>query len=172
MLEVLNHTFTTAPLWTNAAANVGMVGVPMCAMFDYAMGTPSGFAAFLDPEVNAHLKKILNEWGKFLKSPESAEVLGGHAHGQGWFGDVGRKDLMEVANASYQTNNSFAHYNDSDPLASPDDDNVIANACESKTFAVARNVKLRDHFWVGTPAAKFRMLQKLTMSRSKGSLTA
>lgn len=29
MLEILNHTFTTAPHWTDAAANVGMVGVPM-----------------------------------------------------------------------------------------------------------------------------------------------
>lgn len=26
MLEVLNHTFTTAPHWTDSAANVGMVG--------------------------------------------------------------------------------------------------------------------------------------------------
>jgi phosphatidylserine decarboxylase len=34
------------------------------------------------------------------------------------------------------------------PVASPDDDNVIANACESKTFKVARDVKARDHFWL------------------------
>lgn len=27
----------------------------------------SGNAAFLDPEVNAMIKKVLNEWGKFLK---------------------------------------------------------------------------------------------------------
>jgi phosphatidylserine decarboxylase len=44
-----------------------MVGVPMAAIFDYAMGTPSGHAAFLDPDVNRMLKKILNEWGKYLK---------------------------------------------------------------------------------------------------------
>jgi phosphatidylserine decarboxylase len=30
------------------------------------MSTPSGHAAFLDPEVNAMIKKVLNEWGKFL----------------------------------------------------------------------------------------------------------
>lgn len=96
MLEILNHTFTTAPHWTDAAANVGMVGVPMCAIFDYPMGTASGFAAFLDPEVNAHLKKILNTWGEFLKSPKSAEVLG--EHNQGWFSQHGKKDMMEVAN--------------------------------------------------------------------------
>lgn len=67
MLQVLNHIFTRAPEWTDAAEAVGMVGVPMCAVFDYAMGTPSGHAAFLDPDVNRMLKKVLNEWGKFLK---------------------------------------------------------------------------------------------------------
>lgn len=40
MLAVLNHTFSRAPEWTDAAQSVGMVGVPMCAVFDYAMGTP------------------------------------------------------------------------------------------------------------------------------------
>lgn len=34
------------------------------------------------------------------------------------------------------------------PVASPDDDNVIANACESKVFNVQYNVKLRDKFWI------------------------
>lgn len=96
MLEVLNHTFNTAPHWTDAAANAGMVGVPMCAIFDYPMGTASGFAAFLDPEVNKHLKAILNTWGKFLMSPASAEVLG--EGNVGWFGQHGKKDMMEVAN--------------------------------------------------------------------------
>jgi len=40
MLNVLNHTFEGAPEWTDAAQAVGMVGVPMCAVFDYAMATP------------------------------------------------------------------------------------------------------------------------------------
>ena len=171
MLEILNHTFTTAPHWTDKAANVGMVGVPMCAIFDYPMGTASGYAAFLDPEVNAQLKKILNEWGKFLCTPESAEVLG--EGNQGWFGQTGQKDMMEVANAPYKTQHNFTDFfvcpdpkakhhgykswddfftrkfkEDVRPLASPDDDNVIANACESKTFAMQRNVKLRAHFWI------------------------
>ena len=67
MLDILNHVFGRAPEWTDAAASVGMVGVPMCAIFDYAMGTPSGHAAFLDPDVNRMLKKVLNKWGEYLK---------------------------------------------------------------------------------------------------------
>ncbi len=67
MLAVLNHTFNHAPEWTEAAESVGMVGVPLCGIFDYAMGTSSGHAAFLDPGVNRMLKKVLNEWGKYLQ---------------------------------------------------------------------------------------------------------
>lgn len=31
------------------------------------LGESSGHAAFLDPDVNRMLKKVLNEWGKFLQ---------------------------------------------------------------------------------------------------------
>lgn len=45
------------------------------------------------------------------------------------------------------------------PVASPDDDNVIANACESKVFNVARGAQLRDKFWVkGQPYSIADML--------------
>lgn len=40
MLHVLNHVLTRAPEWTDAAAGAGVVGVPMCAIFDFPMGTP------------------------------------------------------------------------------------------------------------------------------------
>lgn len=170
MLEVLNHVFGSAPVWTDAAQQVGMVGVPMCAILDYPMSTPSGHAAFLDPAVNQHFKKILNEWGKFLLQPESAGVL--HANKTGWLGEHGKTDMMSVANAPLKTQHTFEdffhcdssqkHYGykswddfftrkfkeDVRPIASPDDDNVIANACESKTFALEHNTKLRDKFWV------------------------
>jgi phosphatidylserine decarboxylase len=181
MLQVLNHVFGRAPEWTDAAASVGMVGVPMAAIFDYAMGTPSGHAAFLDPDVNRMLKKILNEWGKYLKSPESAEVL--RDHQAGWFGEVGYKDLMQVANGPngtsfkfeemYKCEPSQKHFGfkswddfftrkvqeSARPVAAPDDDNIIANPCESKVFNVTRNAKLRDKFWVkGQPYSVIDML--------------
>ncbi|KAF2212153.1 hypothetical protein CERZMDRAFT_41164 [Cercospora zeae-maydis SCOH1-5] len=181
LLEILNHVFGQAPTWIDAAANVGMVGVPMCAILDYPMGTPSGHAAFLDPDVNKMLKKVLNEWGKLLTTPKSAEVL--NTGKQGWFGEVGQKDIMDVANAPYQTSHKFEdffvcdpkakHYGykswddfftrqfreEVRPVASPEDDNVVANACESKVFNVARNAKLRDHFWIkGQPYSVRDML--------------
>ncbi|KAK1829351.1 Phophatidylserine decarboxylase-domain-containing protein [Podospora conica] len=161
MLQVLNHVFSRAPEWTDAAAHVGMVGVPLNAVFDYVMGTPSGHAAFLDPEVNRALKRVLNAWGEFLKvwqTPESASVLGDHT--TGWFGPVGLSDLMEVANAPLKTSYKFEemyqcdpkakHYGfkswddfftrrfqpDARPVASPSDPLVITSACESQPYNI------------------------------------
>ncbi|CAD0099581.1 unnamed protein product [Aureobasidium mustum] len=181
MLEVLNHVFGSAPVWTDSAQAVGMVGVPMCAILDYPMSTPSGHAAFLDPDVNKMIKKVLNEWGKFLQSPESAGVL--HEGKTGWFGETGTSDMMSVANAPYKTNHKFEdffvcdtskkhygytswdnfftrHFKDEvRPVDSPDDDNVINNACESKVFQVQERAKLRDKFWIkGQPYSVTDML--------------
>ncbi|KAI5468024.1 Phophatidylserine decarboxylase-domain-containing protein [Mariannaea sp. PMI_226] len=181
MLRMLNHILGRAPEWTDAAESVGMVGVPMCAIFDYAMGTPSGHAAFLDPDVNRVIKKMLNEWGKYLQSPASAEVLGDHE--LGWFGKTAVGDLMAVANAPLQTSMSFEQMYVCDPsaknygykswddfftrklqesarpIASPDDDSVVANACESTTFNIEYGVKLRDKFFnKGQPYSLLDML--------------
>ncbi|RYO83833.1 hypothetical protein DL763_007712 [Monosporascus cannonballus] len=181
MLDMLNHVFTKAPEWHDAAAGVGMVGVPMVSIFDYVMATPSGHAAFLDPDVNKMLKKVLNEWGTFLQSPESARVL--EHHNQGWFSEHARKDLMQVANGPLKTSHNFEemyicdpkakHYgykswddfftrelrDGARPVASPEDDNVVANACESKPYNVARSAKLRDKFWIkGQPYSVLDML--------------
>lgn len=181
MLQVINHIVSRAPEWTDAAESAGVVGVPFCAILDYPMGTPSGYAAFLDPDVNKALKKVLNEWGKFLETPKSAEVLGNHK--LGWFGETGLNDVMQVANAPLKSSMKFeemfvcepsAKYygykswddfftrqvrDEARPVASPDDDNVIANACESKVFNVQRNAQLRDRFFAkGQPYSVLDML--------------
>jgi phosphatidylserine decarboxylase len=181
MLQVLNHIVSRAPEWTDAAESAGVVGVPFCAILDYPMGTPSGYAAFLDPDVNKALKKVLNEWGKFLETPKSAEALGDHK--QGWFGETGLNDVMQVANAPLKSSMKFEQmfvcepsakyygykswddfftrqvHDDARPVASPDDDNVIANACESKVFNVQRNAQLRDRFFAkGQPYSVLDML--------------
>lgn len=160
-----------------------LIGLNMnrCAVFDYAMSTASGYAAFLDPAVNAQLKQILNYWGKYLLSPESANVLNSSNHG--WFGPTAQRDIMTVANAPYKTDHRFEDFFVCDtqklyhgydcwdsfftrrvkdevrPVSDPDNDNIIVNACESKTYVVAYNVKLRDHFWIkGQPYSVRDML--------------
>ncbi|GAO17220.1 hypothetical protein UVI_02057420 [Ustilaginoidea virens] len=181
MLQVLNHIVTRAPEWTEAAESVGVVGVPFCAIFDYPMATPSGHAAFLDPDVNRALKKVLNEWGEYLKTPESAAALGDHS--VGWFGKTGLSDMMEVANAPYKSSMKFEEMfvcdptakhmgfkswddfftrrvrDSARPVACPDDDDVIANACESQVYNVEHGVRLRDRFFAkGQPYSLLDML--------------
>lgn len=182
MLQLLNHLMTTAPHWTDEAEHVGMVGLPINAVLDWPMGTPSGYAAFLDPTVNAMLKKVLDAWGKFLSSPESAEqVL--HERSRGWFHSSGKNHLEKAANEAagqslqfdkiFQCDSSkphlgFAswdafftrHFRDGvRPVASPEDDGVIANACESKPFNTAYDIQLRDKFWIkGQPYSALDML--------------
>ncbi|KAI1174400.1 Phophatidylserine decarboxylase-domain-containing protein [Nemania sp. FL0916] len=153
MLAVLNRIFTQAPQWNETAFGVGMVGVPMVSIFDYVMATPSGHAAFLDPD-----------------SPKSAEVL--TTDGTGWFSQHSQADLMEVANTPLGTTYRFEdmyvcdprakHYGytswddfftrplhpSARPTASPADNNIIANACESTPYALARQVSLRSKFWI------------------------
>ena len=180
MLSVLNHLLTTAPSWNDKSHRVGLVGLPINAMLDWPMGTSSGFAAFLDPEVNAMLKKVLNAWGEFLCSPTSAEVLGNDSHG--WFGETGKTDLTATANIGktsytfedmYVCEPSAKYYGFKSwdafftrafkegirPVAAADDPNIITNVCESKPYNIAHGVKARDHFWLkGQPYSLIDML--------------
>ncbi len=79
------------------------------------MATPSGMAVFFDPKVNAMLKKVLNVWGEFLQSPESAYVLDDNAK-IGWLGKHGVKHLVTVANLGV-SNHSFDELFICDPTA-------------------------------------------------------
>lgn len=114
-------------------------------------------------------KKILNVWGEYLKSPESARVL--DTGPNGWFSDVGKQDLTTVANvdetsysfeemfvcdpsAKYHGFTSWDHFftrvfrEGIRPVAFPHRHEVIANARESSPYNVAYNVRARDKFWI------------------------
>ncbi|KAJ9093239.1 hypothetical protein QFC19_008445 [Naganishia cerealis] len=169
LLAVLNHILTTAPAWTDAGHSVGLVGVPINAILDWPMGTRAGFAVFQDPQVNAMVKKVLDTWGEYLSSPESRSVL--EDDKVGWFSEHGLKSLEEVANvgvtnykfdelfqcdpkAKYHGYKSWDDYftrlfkDGVRPIAEPDNDNVVINACESMTYKVAHNIHRRDKFWI------------------------
>jgi phosphatidylserine decarboxylase len=172
LLRVLNHVLTTAPSWTDKSHRVGLVGLPINAILDWPMGTPSGYAAFLDPEINAMIKKVLNAWGEFLRSPASAEVLNDSSHG--WFGPTGCRDLTAVAKVGptiastldfqgmFQCDPSAPHHGFTSwddfftrqfregmrPVADPEDDRVIVSACEAQPYRIADRVAARDSFWM------------------------
>lgn len=156
MLRLINSIMTTAPEYNQS----GLVGFPINAILDWPMGTPGGFAAFLNDKVNAQFKKILDEWGRFLKSPDSCYVLSDAPH-KGWFGRDAQKAMPDLAK-EYQCDPGKPYYGFTSwddfftrrfrdgqrPVASPDNNAVIANACESAPYKIAQNVKRHDRFWI------------------------
>lgn len=171
LMQVLNHLLTTAPTYNDRKNRMTFVGLPINTVLVWPMGTPSGNAAFLDPEVNRMLHKMLNVWGAYLQSPESAYVLGNSSNTD-WFGPYGLHDLTMVGNNYGETNYTFDEmfYSEPEkenrgytswdnfftrhfrpgirPVAGPDNDSVIVNSCESLPFRIQHNVQARDRFWV------------------------
>ncbi|MCF7837927.1 MAG: phosphatidylserine decarboxylase family protein [Candidatus Marinimicrobia bacterium] len=156
MLRVLNQILTQAPAFNQT----GLVGFPINAILDWPMGTPAGATAFLDPRVNRQLKKILNHWAAFLSSPESCAVLTDDPD-TGWFSATAQ-EAMPTFVADFVCDPALPHYGFTSwddfftrtfregrrPVANADDDAIVANACESAPYRVARNVQLRDTFWI------------------------
>ncbi len=156
MLRLFNVIMTHAPEFDES----GLVGFPFNAILDWSMATTGGWAAFLADKVNAYLRVMLNEWAIFLSSPESTSVLNDDPK-SGWFGADAKKAmptfvddfLCDPAKPYY----GFTSWDDfftrrfrpgARPVAEPDNDAVIVNACESAPYRIAENVRMKDKFWL------------------------
>ena len=166
-LQVLNRLLTTAPTWVEAPNRVGVVGMPLTAILDWPLNASSGLSLFKIPAVAQILKKVLDAWGEFLKSPQSATVLDNSP--TGWFGATGLKALTDAANVGgtnyafdqvYQCDSSKKHYGFRSwddfftrsfregmrPVAEPDNGNVIVSPCEAKPYKITHGVDNNDKF--------------------------
>jgi len=156
MIRLINHILGTAPVFNLT----GFVGFPINAIIDWPMGTPAGVAAFLDPRINAQFKKILNEWGAFLMSPESRYVLSRHPK-HGWFGRNARKQMPGfVQDFVCDPSVPFHGFGSWDafftrefrpgrrPVSAPSNDSVVVSACESAPYRIEKDVKRVDRFWI------------------------
>jgi phosphatidylserine decarboxylase len=156
MLQLFNAIMTQAPDFNKT----GLVGFPINAILDWPMGTPGGFTAFLDSRINHQFREMLGEWARFLGSQDSVYVLNTDPR-KGWFGE----DAMEAMpdfDQNFQCDpaapyHGFTSWDDFftrefrpgvRPVAYPDDDRVIGNACESAPYRIAHHVKARDRFWI------------------------
>ena len=167
MLALISAILTTAPEFNKT----GLVGFPINAILDWPMGTEGGFAAFLNDKVNAQLKKILAAWAVFLTSPASAYVLSDDPE-SGWFGRDAMAAMPGFAD-TFQCEPGQPHYgfttwddfftrqfrDGQRPIAAPEDNGVIVNACESAPYKLATDVKFADQFWIkGQPYSLRHML--------------
>ncbi|RWU04240.1 phosphatidylserine decarboxylase [Pseudodesulfovibrio sp. S3] len=167
MLQEMNRIIVQAPEFNQT----GLVGFPLNAILNWPMATHAGATAFLNPKVNRQLKKILAQWAVFLDSPDSRSVLSTDP-AKGWFGRDAQKamptfvdDFICNPKAPYYGFTSWDNFftrqfrEGRRPVASPKNDAVIANACESAPFNLATNVQLRDTFWIkGQPYSLYHML--------------
>ncbi|MCG8410586.1 MAG: phosphatidylserine decarboxylase family protein [Bacteroidales bacterium] len=153
LLIVLNYILTTAPEFNDT----GLVGFPINAILDWPMGTIGGFAAFINPKVNAQLKRILNEWAKFLKSKESRYILNKSPRGwmnpkalEKWQPDLYVCNPDEEYGGFHSWDDFFTRQfkKGARPVADPGNQNIIVNACESAPYNIERNVKAESNFWV------------------------
>ena len=156
MLQLLNTILTHAPEFDHS----GLVGCPINSVLDWAMGTPAGMAAFLDERINARLRDVLNAWGRFLRSHDSAYVLSEHPR-KGWFGADARKampsfeqDFICSPREPHWGFSSWDHFftrelrPEARPVDAPTDASVLVNPCESAPYRIAREVNFRDTFWI------------------------
>jgi phosphatidylserine decarboxylase len=172
MLSVFNILMTRGPCWTyTTEGQQSLVGFPFNAVLAYPMSTVAGISTFSRPDVNQHIRKILNSWAQFLASPDSISVLA--ADSQGWFCNEALDAMAYVVTEATQTKpTSFAGayicdptavaygYKSWDdfftrrwrvgirPTACPDDATVICNACESSPYRISHNVRLHDEFYL------------------------
>ena len=155
-LRMINRVLTTPPEFNQT----GITGLPINAIFDWSMATPGGHAFFLHPTVNRHLKRILNQWGRFLTSSASLPALSEDPR-TGWFGADALANMPnfneEFDCDPVQPYRGFRSWDDfftrrfrpgCRPVDAPDDPAVIVNACEAAPFRLARGVKLHDRFWI------------------------
>lgn len=174
LLLVLNRLIQRAPEFNTT----GLVGTPINAVLDYPMGTRAGYVLFNDPRVNAKMKNILDYWGRYLQSEDSSYVL--NNSDKGWLspyalnemakeaGGDNFVDLFAVRSTDVKQKLGYTSWDDFftrkfkpgiRPVASPDDDDVIANACESAPFRIAHDVPLKAKFWIkGQPYSLIDLL--------------
>jgi phosphatidylserine decarboxylase len=153
MLLLIDEVIRRAPEYNET----GFVGVPLHAVIDWCMATPAGFAAFRNDSVNAAFRRILKAWCEFLCSPESLYVINDSP--RGWKCASARKTtgIEQFQYKPREKHWGFASWNDyftrrfkpgRRPIAAPDDEKVIINACESTPYALKTNVKREDRFWI------------------------
>ncbi|KAI0871784.1 Phophatidylserine decarboxylase-domain-containing protein [Hypoxylon argillaceum] len=186
LLEVFDYIVRNkAPQWSMSEYKGGLIGFPFNAVLDWPMATPSGYAFFLEPQINEKLKGILNAWRmELLSTGNSLYVITTERHG--WLSKEALKAIEDDTNLEGQ-NLTFTELFICDPIKDPahwdfkswddffvrrfknmdtlrpvqfrEDTKWIVNSCESKPFSRQTNVKEYDSFWLkGQPYSVAEML--------------
>lgn len=178
MIDLLSVAATeVAPAWNMVTPSMGLslVGLPFQAILDWPMGTPSGNAFFLSPEVNAMFKDVLDSWrDNVLATSKSLGVMT-TAPG-GWLSKEALAAFEKLANNDARQWYTFEELFECDPYGEPvhwgfkswddffvrrfrdldkfrpvgypDKPEWVVNAFEARPVAIKRDVKEHDSFWL------------------------
>ncbi|KAJ6788076.1 hypothetical protein PWT90_02523 [Aphanocladium album] len=187
MIEVFSVIVAeVAPTWTLSAAGLGLMGMPFQAVIDWPMGTPSGHAFFLDAEVNAAFKEMLDVWrDSVLRTSASRNVLttepgnwlcadaisvierDTNLDGDRWytfeqlFDCDPHRDPVHWGFKSWDDFfvRRFRSMDTLRPIGHPGKSEWITNPCESLPVAIKSEIKGLDQFWLkGTNYSVYDML--------------
>ena len=157
MIVLIDYIMTTAPEFNETR----LVAFPINVILNWPMNTTAGFDAFLNDKVNKLFKNVLNYWADtWLNTPASCSVLTTKSPG-GWFSEEAMKAMPGFVD-DYECDPKRPHYGFKSwddfftrkfrpgrrPVASPDNDYIVTNACESAPYKLAYGVKHRDFFWI------------------------
>ncbi len=167
LLAALEHIVTTAPLYNRDPAKQN--AFPVSSLFTYMMMTPAGEAAFRYGPINDALRAILEQWCRFLDSPESRSVLNEGPFG--WLSQPAyqQNQLFQFVIPDRQAKHwGFASFNayfhreikpEMRPIADPDDPRVIVSANDGTVVTYATGVEAQARFWLkGQPYSLIDML--------------
>jgi phosphatidylserine decarboxylase len=158
MLRLIDYILSKAPEYIQPdEEGHSLIGFPINAILDWCMGTPAGYAFFLNEKVNHCFKAILNTWSKFLCSEESVYVL--NDGDNGWMCEAAQKEI-NIQDFKYDPKDihwGFKSWNeffirefkdDLRPVAEPENPKVIVSACESAPYRISKNIQKGQQFWI------------------------
>ena len=153
--DVLSEIISHSPSFNQTV----MVGTPMNGLLALAMATDAGITLFHDSTFNGQFKKVLDAWNRFLKSPDSLDMLdvtnpdqpgswiSVDAHGAGvWRDMVHDKDRPAYG---YDSWNSFflrRFVDGARPFLGSSE--VIDVGCETTPWTCEKDLELERYFWI------------------------
>ncbi|KAF9055759.1 phosphatidylserine decarboxylase [Panaeolus papilionaceus] len=169
LLHQIDSVIAHAPPFVHATDEHGNelaepVGVPLFLLFDLLINTQAAYDLFRMPAFNVAMKRLLDAWGEYLTSPDSASVLT-DAPG-GWFSPVAIQ-MLETNRGKFQEvyfvpdptaiDRGYTSWDDffirevlpdARPIINANDKTIIYSPCEATVFNIAYDVKLHDQFWL------------------------
>ncbi|KAI9061847.1 hypothetical protein FKP32DRAFT_897990 [Trametes sanguinea] len=165
-LRLLNKIIRQPPPF-----NEHISGLPINVILNWPLATRAGMAMFTHPGVNEHLKRILDDWGLYLRSPDSCSVL--TTDDGGWLGKKAMKMMPDFLR-TYECNTKTEHWGFTswddfftrrlrpyalDITEEASKDNIITSPCQGIMYRSEACASLTDEFWIkGQPYSLLHML--------------